>query len=595
MTKSVRILFTALLFLAVCTVLAGLKTDPKGIVGKINNKSYTLAEYNGILDNYFSFWSGREGKLSADRKKELNDRCWEELIGRAIYDGEIKRRGVAVTDQEAYNKVINDTPAQVKQIEALKTDGKFDLEKLKKAFEMDPKFKENVYAYIKETMIYDKLFSVIKSKAKAKPDSVRDAWFKNNDTVSAKIIVFDFNKIPEQSVANEEAASYYQTNLEKYKKEPARKYDYVKIGSDKYTKATADSLYRVLTQGGDFAELARKFSGDPGSGQNGGDLGWFGRGRMVKPFEDSAFALADSAISEPVKSQFGWHIIQTLEKRKTDKGEDEVHARHILIKSEPDEPSKQLMLRSAEQLLTAAREKGLSRAASELGYPLTETQEFFATDKSVREIGPFPELVSEAFIQPLGYLPDLKTAKNGDVFVCELSDSLGVHYSRLEKEKDGIINTLKRDKKIAANRALAQEFYDKSKTGDYLAVAEQDSLKIVEANDIKADGSIPEIGNVKPLNDSLLAATEGKYTSLVQNDTNVYLAKVTKRAKPTAAQWEKQKSKEMAKANESVKTSYLNTWYYGQRQKLKIEDNRKDYFDLPKQQPMGGGRQIQLN
>ncbi|HOD17286.1 MAG TPA: peptidylprolyl isomerase [Candidatus Cloacimonadota bacterium] len=595
MKKYFRITLTVLLMQAVCTLLLSLKTDPKGIVGKIDNKTYTFEEYNNILNNYYNYWSAREGKLSAERKKELNDQCWEELIGRTIYDREIKRRGVVVTDQEAYDKAINSTPEQIKQIEALKTDGKFDVEKFKKALEMDPKFKESVYSYMKDTMIYDKLFAVLKSQAKAKPDSVRDAWMKNNNTVSAKIIVFDYNKQPDPSVTDEEALEYYNNNLQNYRKNPARRYRFVKITGEKYAQAQADSIYQVLMQGGDFAELAKKYSGDPGSAINGGDLGWFGRGKMVKPFEEAAFALADSAISPPVKSQFGWHIIQTLEKRKNAEGEDEIHARHILIKSEPADSTKQIMQKTAEELASAAKAEGLSQAAFEMHYDVSETQEFFANDRFVRELGPFPELVTDAFANPLGYQPPLQTAKNGDILICELSDSLDFHYSRFEKERDGIINTLKREKRIAANRDFARQFYEKHKGEDYIAAAEKDSLKIVEANGIKEDGYIPEIGTVKALNDSLLAHSAGEFTGLIQDENNVYLAKITQRNKPTLAQWNKVKSKEMAKANESVKMNYLNSWYYNQRQKIKIEDNRKDYYDLSKPQSSQGGQQIKLS
>lgn len=76
-------------------------------------------------------------------------------------------------------------------------------------------------------------------------------------------------------------------------------------------KLVIDSIYQVVEGGADFAEVAKKESDDKGSGMRGGDLGWFGRGYMVKPFEDAAFAMKDSGdVSEPFMSNFGWHIIQ---------------------------------------------------------------------------------------------------------------------------------------------------------------------------------------------------------------------------------------------------------------------------------------------
>ncbi len=74
----------------------------------------------------------------------------------------------------------------------------------------------------------------------------------------------------------------------------------------------------------DFAALAREVTDDTGSKESGGDLGWFGRGRMVKEFEDAVFALRPGEISAPVKSQYGYHVIK-LEERQV--GRDEAARR----------------------------------------------------------------------------------------------------------------------------------------------------------------------------------------------------------------------------------------------------------------------------
>ena len=67
-----------------------------------------------------------------------------------------------------------------------------------------------------------------------------------------------------------------------------------------------------LNAGEDFGQIAMELSEDPGSASQGGDLGWFGRGQMVAPFEEAAFSLDIGEISEPVQSDFGWHVIQVL-------------------------------------------------------------------------------------------------------------------------------------------------------------------------------------------------------------------------------------------------------------------------------------------
>lgn len=79
------------------------------------------------------------------------------------------------------------------------------------------------------------------------------------------------------------------------------------------TEEEAKKLYDEIQNGKDFAQAAQEVSLCP-SGQNGGDLGFFGKGMMVKPFEDAAFALEIGEISEPVQTQFGWHLIKLTDK-----------------------------------------------------------------------------------------------------------------------------------------------------------------------------------------------------------------------------------------------------------------------------------------
>jgi parvulin-like peptidyl-prolyl isomerase len=88
----------------------------------------------------------------------------------------------------------------------------------------------------------------------------------------------------------------------------------VETRSEAETLALALELRQRLLDGEDFAALAAEYSSDTTSAANGGDLGWFGRGRMVAPFEEGAFSLEIGEISEPIRSDFGYHIIEVLEK-----------------------------------------------------------------------------------------------------------------------------------------------------------------------------------------------------------------------------------------------------------------------------------------
>lgn len=112
--------------------------------------------------------------------------------------------------------------------------------------------------------------------------------------------------IEDVKVTEDELKKYYN----EYK--PKIRASHILVKDEK----TAKEIKAKLEKGEDFAKLAKEYSQDTGSAQNGGDLGWFGPGRMVKEFEDAAYALNVGQVSQPVKTEYGYHIIKVTDKKK---------------------------------------------------------------------------------------------------------------------------------------------------------------------------------------------------------------------------------------------------------------------------------------
>ncbi|ODT69300.1 MAG: hypothetical protein ABS75_17405 [Pelagibacterium sp. SCN 63-23] len=122
-----------------------------------------------------------------------------------------------------------------------------------------------------------------------------------------------FNEAIASAVTEEAARAEYDAFVQQFQPEDEIRASHILVEDE----AKANELKAEIDGGADFAALARENSIDPGAA-NGGDLGFFGRGMMVQPFEEAAFALAEPEdVSEPVQSQFGWHIIKLAEKRQS--------------------------------------------------------------------------------------------------------------------------------------------------------------------------------------------------------------------------------------------------------------------------------------
>jgi len=167
------------------------------------------------------------------------------------------------------------------------------------------------------------------SQVKVDPAEVKAYYEKHKDKfkvpeqVKLEFVMLSANNlIPQMQVTDEESKKFYQENASKFQGDEQRRASHILIGfgasptpaSKAEAKKKAEQvLAEVKKNPTKFADLAKKYSQDPGSGEKGGDLGLFARGAMVKPFEDAAYSMKVGDVSGLVESQFGYHIIKLTE------------------------------------------------------------------------------------------------------------------------------------------------------------------------------------------------------------------------------------------------------------------------------------------
>ncbi len=142
--------------------------------------------------------------------------------------------------------------------------------------------------------------------------------FRSGDQRQIRFISVPFTAFEDKAtVSDQEIKESYDANISRYQKAESVKASHILIKTDKRNEAEAlaqiEKIRKELDAGLDFAEAAKKYSEDDGSKVRGGDLGTFMRGAMVKPFEDAAFSMAIGTVSNPVKSEFGYHLIKKFE------------------------------------------------------------------------------------------------------------------------------------------------------------------------------------------------------------------------------------------------------------------------------------------
>jgi len=315
-------------------------------------------------------------------------------------------------------------------------------------------------------------------------------------------------------------------------------------------KAEADKIYKMATSGKDFAELAKSYSKDPGSGSKGGDLGFFGKGQMVASFEEAAFAANIGDITKPVESQFGYHIIKVYDKQS-----DEIKFSEIKIRPVMSGPTKNSIFRDAKSFAIQLNEgKNFDTLASTLNINSIETA-FFEKGRSI--LG--SNYVSDfAFENKLGAVIDPIEIKGYGVVVAQVSAVQQDGLMTFEEAKEKVQSELMKSKKLDKLNEKAMAVYNNIKNVGNLQTAIVPKMQVQNAANVSNNGSIPGIGRDMVLSTKVMMLDVNKISEPIRGEIGVYIIQIQKRKIPT----EQEVTNNVGVFKESIYNQLKSSTYY---------------------------------
>ncbi len=428
----------------------------QNLAAVINGEEIPWQDYNRLYENLLQqeLQISPDGDVPVEKKLQLHEKAWQQLVHDRVLLQEVAKHDIRVTNEEIYSYLKFSPPAELQAAPSFQTDGKFDYQKYMMAM-ADPQaspFWAQIEPFVKSDIMKLKLQEMVIGTATASEEEIKQAFLNENEKITVGVINVSFDRFsrPPPETPEDEQRAYFEENRDDYKLDERRALNMAILEKEpkpydwEVSYNRAKQIYDSIKAGADFAELAKQYSAD-GSAQSGGDLGWFNQGQMVAEFDKMTFAMKPDEISEPVKTQFGWHIIKLHEQKEEKEkaaGQTEsklvkkAHASHILIRAEMSQETTDELNNRLEAFRAAANKDGFEKAAVDLKMPLKQASPFFR-GKNIQYIGNNPQVSDFAFDNELNAISELMQ-NNSSYFVVQVGQILPAGPSSFEDAREKV-------------------------------------------------------------------------------------------------------------------------------------------------------------
>lgn len=565
-------------------------------VGSINGESVSYEEMRFEVERQQEIDRQQQGgSVDEFRRREIINEVWERRVNLTLLEQTIGQQGIGVTDAEILEAIRTNPPDYIRQQEMFQTDGEFDQTKYLQALN-DPAvegwaFLEDQYRML---LPRQKLVNRVVSGARVTDLEVRQAFVNQNERLTARYLLFDpeDQDVEPESITDEDIAAYYAEHPEAFLEDDRVSLSYVMIPKQ---PSVADSqrvvrqieeLYDQLVNGADFETLARDFSEDTSNASEGGDLGFFGRNAMVPEFEAAAFETPPGSVSQPVKTEYGWHIIKVEEAAVRD-GEEQVRARHILLRTMTGQQTLSALNDQARQLQARAAEIGLEEAARFAGAMpdslLVESTGFFADrpDGFIPGIGYLVGAASFAFASEPGEIGEVLESTDG-FYVLENAGEKPAGVLPLEEVELRIRSILVRNRKMEQARRRGEEVRAGLAGGNLDALSGEMADRVATTDPItRQQAFIPRIGQDLNFIRGAFQLTEtGELSDVVEGERGYYLIQLETREPVDETTYGMVKENLKRQLLIQKQNQLYQEWLAKLREDAEIENNLRDFFAI---------------
>lgn len=336
-------------------------------------------------------------------------------------------------------------------------------------------------------------------------------------------------------------------------------------------KLEANKIYNLVKKGSDFGELATKYSQDKGSAQRGGDVDYFGKGRMVKPFEEAAFGASVGSIVGPIESQFGFHIIKV-----TDKKSEEIKYSEIKLSISISNSTKNSLFRDAFSIKQLVENGKLFDSVVAQNKKIASETALFERKTPILSSR---ALTNFAFENNVGTVSDPMDIKNTGIVVAQISEARIAGIKTLKDMKDEIKGKLIRIKKLDLVKQKMDQLYAKVSSLDSLKKAKgMDSTLDIKSAVVKDNGSVTGLGQEAALTSKIMMLSSGKISEPIRGDRAYFITQVTQKTNADMSKLEEQRSSILQSEISRVKGSAYYKWLNEIKDHSTIIDNRSKFY-----------------